>query len=275
MDWTIGWYEGRNFPYALRTLAEFRHKAGPYDRGLPAARSPDNHHETVLLDGVHEVMRTGKPVYMSKIPLALLEESARDEEHRRIYRELNLTSYMCVPLTVQGQPIGAITFVSAESGREYSEGDVRFARELASRASLAIENARAYERANEATRLRDEFLATLSHELRTPLNAVLGYARMMRTQAVPQEKAQTVWDIVERNATALKQIIEDVLDVSRIVAGRLRLNVEPVDLPAILREALGTVLPAAEAKGVRVETVIDQISVPVSGHGVATSRHSR
>jgi PAS domain S-box-containing protein len=215
--------------------------------------------------GVHEVIRTGKPVYLSRIPPQVLEASARDEEHRRIFRALNLTSYMCVPLTVHGQAIGAITFVSAESGREYSEADVRFARELATRASLAIENARAYERANEATRLRDEFLATLSHELRTPLNAVLGYARMMRTQAVPPDKAQSVWDVVERNATALKQIIEDVLDVSRIVAGRLRLNVEPLDLPAILREALATVLPAAEAKGVRVETVIDQITVPVSG----------
>src|ERR1051326_5579827 len=180
---------------------------------------------------------------MSRIPQALLEAAARDDEHLRIIRELHLTSYMCVPLTAQGHPIGAITFVSAESGREYSEADVRFARELATRASLAVENARAYERANEASRLKDEFLATLSHELRTPLNAVLGYARMMRTQTIAAEKAKGAWDVVERNATALKQIIEDVLDVSRIVAGRLRLTVEPIDLPAILREAAATVMP--------------------------------
>jgi CheY-like chemotaxis protein len=72
-------------------------------------------------------------------------------------------------------------------------------------------------------------------------------------------------DVVERNATALKQIIEDVLDVSRIVAGRLRLNVEPVDLPAILGEAVATVMPAAEAKGLRVETVIEPLTTPISG----------
>ena len=215
--------------------------------------------------GVHEVIRTGKPAYMARIPVALVEAAAQDEEHLRIIRRLNLTSYMCVPLMVQGRAIGAITFVSAESGREYSDADVRFARELASRASLAVENARAYERANEASRLKDEFLATLSHELRTPLNAVLGYARMMRTQILPPDKAKTAWDVVERNATSLQQIIEDVLDVSRIVAGRLRLNVEPVDLPAILREAIATVMPAADARGVRVETVIEPLAVPVSG----------
>lgn len=215
--------------------------------------------------GVHDVIRRGQPAYMSRIPPALLEAAAQDDEHLRIIRELNLTSYMCVPLAIQGRAIGAITFVSAESGREYSEADLRFAGQLASRASLAVDNARAYERANEASRLKDEFLATLSHELRTPLNAVLGYARMMRTQALGPDKAPMVWDVVERNATSLKQIVEDVLDVSRIVAGRLRVNVEPVDLPGILREAITTVTPAAEAKGVRIETVIEPLTVPVSG----------
>ena len=215
--------------------------------------------------GVHEVIRTGRPVFMSRIPRELLEAAAQDDEHRRIIQELNLTSYMCVPMVAQGKAFGAITFVSAESGREYSEGDLRFARELASRASLAVENARAYSRANEASRLKDEFLATLSHELRTPLNAVLGYARMLRLGTMAADKTKPALDVVERNATALKQIIEDVLDVSRIVAGRLRLNVEPVDLPAILHDSCATVMPAADAKGVRVEAIVDPLTTPVSG----------
>ena len=113
--------------------------------------------------------------------------------------------------------------------------------------------------------MKDEFLATLSHELRTPLNAVLGYARMLRQDTVAPDKAKPALEVIERNATALKQIIEDVLDVSRIVAGRVRLNVEPVDLPAILHEAVATVLPAADARGVRIEKVIDPITTPVSG----------
>jgi len=130
---------------------------------------------------------------------------------------------------------------------------------------MAVENTRAYARANEASRLKDEFLATLSHELRTPLNAVLGYTRMLRLGTLSAEKTVTALDVVERNASSLKLIIEDVLDVSRIVSGRLRLNVAPVDLPAILRDSCATVLPAAEAKGIRLESVIDPIDTPVSG----------
>ncbi|HEX5476154.1 MAG TPA: ATP-binding protein [Vicinamibacterales bacterium] len=215
--------------------------------------------------GVHEVIKTGRPAFMSHIPADFLDAVARDDEHRRLLRELKLTSYMCVPLRAQGQVFGAITFAGAESGRTYAEPDVQFALDLAVRASLAVENARAYARANEASRLKDEFLATLSHELRTPLNAVLGYSRMLRLKALPSEKAITALDTIERNATSLKQIIEDVLDVSRIVAGRLRLNVEPVDLPGVLHEAAATLMPAAEAKGVRVETIIDPLTTPVSG----------
>ena len=215
--------------------------------------------------GVHEVIRTGKPAYMSRIPAAVLELAARDAEHRQILTELNLTSFMCVPMMAHGKAFGAISFVSAESGREYSDADLRFARELAARASLAVENARAYARANEASRLKDEFLATLSHELRTPLNAVLGYARMLRLGTMPGDMVSPALEVIERNATSLKQIIEDVLDVSRIVAGRLRLNVEPVDLPAILRESCETMMPAADAKGVRVEAIIDPLTTPVSG----------
>ncbi len=217
--------------------------------------------------GMHEVLRTGRPSYVPRIAPDALDRAARDDEHRRILRSLRLTSFMCVPLLAQGKTLGTITFVSAESGREYTENDLRLAQELAARASLAVENARAYARAHEASRLKDEFLATLSHELRTPLNAVLGYARMLRSGAVAPERTNAALEIVERNATALKQIIEDVLDVSRIISGRLRLDVAPVDLPAILHDSCATVLPAADAKGVRLETIVDPLTTPVSGDG--------
>jgi len=140
----------------------------------------------------------------------MLEAAARDDEHRRILNELNLTSYMCVPIVLQGKTLGAITFVSAESGRQYSNDDLRFAMELASRASLAIDNARAYAAANDASRVKDEFLATLSHELRTPLNAVLGYARMLTEGVIPAVKQRRAIEIIERNATSLSQIVADV-----------------------------------------------------------------
>ena len=215
--------------------------------------------------GVHQVIRDSEPVMMSRIPAALLDAAARDDEHRRILQALGLRSYMSVPLLAEGKAFGAITFVTAESGREYTGADLQFAREIAARASLAVQNARSYAHANEANRLKDEFLATLSHELRTPLNAVLGYARMLRQGAVPSERVQPALDVIERNATGLKQIIEDVLDVSRIVTGRLRLNVDSVDLPGLLQEACAAVMPAADAKGIRVESIVDPLHATVSG----------
>jgi PAS domain S-box-containing protein len=215
--------------------------------------------------GLHQVIRNGKSAFIPRVPEAFLDALARDDDHRRLLQDLQITSYMCVPLMARGRAFGAITFVSGESHREYSETDLRFAQELAARASLAVENARAYKRANEANRLKDEFLATLSHELRTPLNAVLGYTSMLRVGTLSAAKTNAALQTIERNASALKQIIEDVLDVSRIVAGRLRLNVAPVDLAAVVREAMASVEPAGEAKGVRMETMLDQLGTAVSG----------
>lgn len=215
--------------------------------------------------GVHQVVRTGEAVLVSRIPAELLDGAARDEEHRQLIRALTLTSYMCVPMMAHGQAFGAITFVSAESGREYTDADLPLARELASRASLAVENARAYALAQRTSQVKDEFLATLSHELRTPLGSVLTYARMLRAGLIEPAHTERVYEVIERNATSLKQIIEDVLDVSSIVAGRLRLDVQPVDVPQILRDSCATLMPAADAKGVRVETLIDPIDTTISG----------
>jgi len=208
--------------------------------------------------GIHQVIRTGKPVLMTAMP-AVAQASTGDEA------PLHHSSSMCVPLLAHGIAFGAITFVGAEARRPYDEQDLRFAQEVAARASLAVENARAYGKASEANRLKDEFLATLSHELRTPLNAILGYTRMLESNIVPADKRDAALQVVARNAVALKQIVEDVLDVSRIVSGKLRLNVQPVDLPAILNSALLTVAPAADAKSVRLQTVIEPMTTPVSG----------
>jgi CheY-like chemotaxis protein/two-component sensor histidine kinase len=113
--------------------------------------------------------------------------------------------------------------------------------------------------------LKDEFLATLSHELRTPLNAIVGYLRMMQAGMLTGEKQTRAVDTVVRNAQSLTQIVEDVLDVSRIVSGKLRLDVQPVDLAELVGEAVETTRPAAEAKGVRVEMILDPRSSLVSG----------
>jgi PAS domain S-box-containing protein len=119
--------------------------------------------------------------------------------------------------------------------------------------------------AQTANRMKDEFLAVLSHELRTPLNAIVGYSRLLRGGILPPDKATRGLETLERNALWLTHIVEDVLDVSRIVAGKIRLDVQPVELPIIVDNAVATIQPAAEAKGVRVQTIVDPRVGPVSG----------
>ena len=108
--------------------------------------------------------------------------------------------------------------------------------------------------AEKANRLKDEFLATLSHELRTPLNAVIGWSRMLKSGRLDDESSTHAIDVIERNAWAQKQIIEDILDVSRVITGKLQLHLGPVDLVAVVNAALDAVRPAFDAKEIRIET---------------------
>ncbi len=215
--------------------------------------------------GVHDVIRRRQPVIVPRIDEAMLAGVARDERHLLMIRELGLASYMCVPLVAHDQALGALTFACAESGRTFGPDDLAFVEGLAARAALAVENADAYDQVQRANRLKDEFLATLSHELRTPLNAVLGYVRMLRTGALPDSRRAAALDTIERNASSLNQLVEDVLDVSRIEAGKIRLNVQPVDVAAVAQAAMATVAPAADARGVRLDAVLDGQVPPVSG----------
>jgi len=215
--------------------------------------------------GVHEVIRTGKPVLVESISPELLAQRVPDEERLRIVRALGLTSYICVPIVSPGGVLGAMTFVMAESGRHYAGRDLAFAQDVAGRAALAIDNALAYQRAHTANRLKDEFLATLSHELRTPLNAILGYAQMLNLGALQGEGQARAVAVLTRNADSLRQIIDDVLDVSRITSGKLRLAVRPVDLNDILQNAIATMQPAADARGVTLHLEVASHLPPIAG----------
>jgi PAS domain S-box-containing protein len=120
--------------------------------------------------------------------------------------------------------------------------------------------------AERASRMKDEFLSTLSHELRTPLNAILGWATILRSTPATQEADLLEGlDTIERNARAQTQIIDDLLDMSRIISGKVRLDVQRVDLASIVRGAIETMKPAAEAKGIRLQPVLDPSAAPVSG----------
>ena len=113
--------------------------------------------------------------------------------------------------------------------------------------------------------MKDEFLATLSHELRTPLNAVLGWTHVLQTDKLQDDELKQGLDAIERNARVQAQIIEDLLDMSRIISGKVRLDLAQIDLPAVLNDSIDTVRAAAEAKGVHLQALVDPRVGPIPG----------
>jgi len=125
------------------------------------------------------------------------------------------------------------------------------------RADLLKRESHARQQAEEASRLKEEFLATVSHELRTPLNAVVGWSKLLRSGQLDDDGKAHAVEVIERNAAAQRQIIEDLLDVSRIVSGKLRISTQPVDLLLVIHAAIDAVRPAAEAKEIKIRIHVD------------------
>ncbi|MEP0919403.1 ATP-binding protein [Leptolyngbya sp. DQ-M1] len=206
------------------------------------------------------MLRTGQPEYYPEISEEQLIAGARDAEHLQILRALGLKSVMIVPLIVRGRTLGVISFISAESGHSYSLADLSLAEELARRAALALDNAYLYLEAQQAqlqaeaaNRMKDEFLAVLSHELRTPMNPILGWARLLQKGTLDAERTATALATIERNAQLQVQLIEDLLDIARILQGKFSLNPYPVNLASTIEAAIETVRLAAESKNIQIQ----------------------
>jgi signal transduction histidine kinase/ActR/RegA family two-component response regulator/PAS domain-containing protein len=211
------------------------------------------------------VIATGRPDVLTDVQPSHVAAVDQEPELAAAIRALEPTSLLTVPIVAGGQVLGAIGLGSARAERRYTDADLPLAEALARRAALAITNARLYESAQEANRLKDEFLATLSHELRTPLNAMLGWARLIMTGNLAPDLVARGLETIERNAHAQAQLVDDVLDVSRIITGRLRLDVEQVELRPVVEAALDAVRPAADAKQVQIELSVDAEVPPISG----------
>ena len=187
---------------------------------------------------------------------------------------LPVTSYLAVPVVLRtGEVFGGLFFAHPDVA-VFTERDERIVAGLGGQLAVAIDNARLYEAerrarmtAEAANRAKDAFLATVSHELRTPLSPILTWTRMLKMGALDDEKVGRALDTIDRCARTQAQLIEDLLDISRIVAGKLRLDVRPVSLGPIIDAAVEVVKPAADAKGVRLEAVLDTDVGEVSGDG--------
>jgi PAS domain S-box-containing protein len=214
--------------------------------------------------GPANIMRTGQAEIQSAITDEILQAAAKDEDDLRLLRQLAPKSYMGVPLKVQGKTVGVLTFLIAESGRHYSERDLTIATDLASRASIAIENSQLYARLKEADRRKDEFLATLAHELRNPLAPIRNGLQIIRMAGAngTVEKARSMMD---RQLTQLVRLVEDLLDLSRVASGKLELRKERIELRAVIDAAVETSRPAIEQAAHELTIVVPDEPIWVDG----------
>lgn len=222
--------------------------------------------------GLPTVLRTGKSLLLPTVDDAMFQAAARSPTELTMMRELGPRSSIVVPLIAQGRTFGALAISTSTAGHRHDAFDLALVEELARRAAVAIDNARLFAiaqkeraRAEEANRAKDLFLSTLSHELRTPLTAILGWTRMLRTSTLSPEKREKGLETIDRNARAQVALIEDILDLSRIVTGKLRLELQPVELVSVIEAAIDTVRPAIDARNIRLQFALDPDAAIVIG----------
>ncbi|MBD2606067.1 PAS domain S-box protein [Scytonema hofmannii FACHB-248] len=216
------------------------------------------------------ICEINRPIRMTQ---AELELHPRWREFAADAANLPMRGCLAAPLTGRdGRNIGLIQLSDKYDESEFTPEDKAILVQLTQIASVAIENTRLYEaeqlartQAESANRIKDEFLAVLSHELRTPLNPILGWSKLLRTRKFDEAKTAEALATIERNAKLQVQLIEDLLDVSRILRGKLTLNVDKVNLSLIILAALETVRLAAEAKSISIVTIFDPNVGQVAG----------
>jgi signal transduction histidine kinase len=214
--------------------------------------------------GAPRVIRTGRPEVVLDVSDAALRDSAQDAEHLRLLRELGIGAYVIVPMVARGQVVGAMTFVTVEAGRRFGDLDLVLAEDLASRAALAVDNARlrreaiearqdaaaAQAAAEAASRAKSEFLAVMSHELRTPLNTITGYVDLIEMglhgPVTPEQRSDL--ERIQRSQRHLTGLINGVLNYSRLEAGALYYDVQDVALDEVLATCEALIAPQLSAR---------------------------
>jgi signal transduction histidine kinase len=236
----------RQAAYRLPEHAEIARELDRYERvGAPPLRG-------VFLD----VMSSGVSRLLTEVTDEELSRSARDEEHAALLRRLGLRSSVLVPMRARGRSLGVLGFMTC-GDRVFGPPELALAEEVAARAALAIDNARLYRQAQEASRSRDEFIATVSHELRGPLAALLLWAEHLRADGLDPAQRRRALDAIHASARAQCRMIDDLIDVSRISTGKLRIVLRDASPAAIVRAAIDGVSRNAVAKSVALVWSVD------------------
>lgn len=205
------------------------------------------------------VLRTGEPWIMEEVPADQMEATGNLKELFHVMRELGLSSSMVVPLKAQGRVLGTILLALGSSGRRYSAGDLTLAQDLARRCALAVENARLYQEAQQAIRARDEFLSVAAHELKTPITSLRGFAqvtiRHLQRESSPDPiRIRRALEVIDRQSDRLTRLVVQLLDVSRIQAGRLVLHPEQADLADLVAGVVATAQAATSKHNLVLRT---------------------
>jgi len=222
--------------------------------------------------GVRAAISSGRLVLVSRASEADLMTEAQNADQLRALQQLRPKAWIVLPLTARDRVLGALTFARTESAEPYDRVDVRTAEVMARQVALALDAAglqresdAARNDTEAANRAKDEFLMTLSHELRNPLNAVSGWARLLDAGKLGAEQSRRAIEIILRNVNVQVRLVDDLLDMSSVVSGRMRLAVQPVNVLDVIGEALDAVRPGAEAKGIQLQSVLDSPGAQVSG----------
>ena len=222
--------------------------------------------------GVRAALRSGRPVMVSGATEADFMTEAQNADQLRRLQQLSPRAWLVLPLTARDRVHGAITFAMTESAGSYDRVDVGTAEVVAGQVALALHSAdlqrdteAAHSATEAATRAKDEFLMTLSHELRNPLNAVSGWARLLEAGKLGEEQSRRAIAIILRNVEVQVRLVDDLLDMSSVVSGRMRLAIQPVNVADVIGEALDAVRPGADAKGIQLHSVLDSPGAQVSG----------
>jgi len=173
-----------------------------------------------------------------------------------ILRQKGVRSLLGVPILFEGSVIGVL-HVGTLQPRQFDRQDAQLLQIVADRIGLGIEYARLYREAQETSRLKDEFLATVSHELRTPLTPILAWVSQLRRRRLDPARTARALEAIERSARAQARLVDDLLEVSRIIGGKLRLDIRPMRLASAIEAAIEAMRPAAAAKNIRVVTSLD------------------
>jgi len=201
------------------------------------------------------VARSGKSELVPHSTLEMAQAVAQDAEIVTLYRRLEAGSFMVLPLAARGQTLGVMLLATAESGRIFGPEDLTLGEEIAFRAGLAIDNARLYRQAQDASRAKDDFLATISHELRTPLTPVLLTATSLLQSPKLHDSLRDEVEMIERSVELEAKLIDDLLDLTRIARGQVKAHFEVRDVHRLLADVVGLCREQIREKEIQVEVV--------------------